>query len=372
MSSTSSCGSPPSGSACARRRCAARGPRGRRPLQRRMRRTRRARRRCSSSSWRRTRRWPSAWLRAASSPSSSTPNGAGPPRCWRAVRKRTAWPSYDRGAAVARPDRAPAADELPVEVDDEELDDAEPTAVEDGDGTPAAESAEENGGPPRTTDPVRLYLREAGAIQLLTREGEVEIAKRIEESNRLLVRAVLGTPHALRYVLALAEPLRAGEVRVRDLVADEGEEDAETEPAAEDLRLRRRFLAQLGRVRRLVAARDALARGLLDRRREHARLAQARARLEARLLGALCGLGLSRRQIERVASGLYAGVERVGRRRAQLQAVERRTGRSAAELLRMTRGLARGGESGEPSRPERAALEHACRELRVPHETLVA
>src|SRR5438876_503292 len=180
--------------------------------------------------------------------------------------------SKDRGAAVARPDRAPAAGELPVEVDDEELDDAEPTAAEDGDGTPAAESAEENGGPPRTTDPVR----------------------------------------------------------------------------------------------------DTLARGLVDRRREHARLAQGRARLEARLLGALCGLGLSRRQIERVASGLYAGVERVGRRRAQLQAVERRTGRSAAELLRMTRGLARGGESGEPCRPERAALEHACRELRVPHETLVA
>ena len=280
--------------------------------------------------------------------------------------------SKDRGAAVARPDRAPVADELPVEVDDEDLDDAEPTAVEDGDGTPTPESAEENGGPPRTTDPVRLYLREAGAIQLLTREGEVEIAKRIEESNRLLVRAVLGTPHALHYVLALAEPLRAGEVRVRDLVVDEVEEDAETEPGAEDVRLRRRFLAQLGRVRRLVAARDALARGLLDRRREHARLAQARARLEARLLGALCGLGLSRRQIERVASGLYAGVERVGRRRAQLQAVERRTGRSAAELLRMTRGLARGGESGEPSCPERAALEHACQELRVPHETLVA
>src|SRR5439155_907459 len=82
-------------------------------------------------------------------------------------------------------------------------------------------AAEETGGPPRTPDPVRLYLREAGAIQLLTREGEVEIAKRIEESNRLLVRAVLGTPHALHYVLALAEPLRAGEVRVRDLVVDE-------------------------------------------------------------------------------------------------------------------------------------------------------
>src|SRR5213594_2415915 len=178
--------------------------------------------------------------------------------------------SKDRGPAVARPDRAPAAGELPVEVDDEDLDDAEPTAVEDGDGTPTPESAEENGGPPRTTDPVRLYLREAVAIQLLTREGEVEIAKRIEESNRLLVRAVLGTPHALRYVLALAEPLRAGEVRVRDLVRDEGEEEVEAEPRDEDVRLRRHFLAQLGRVRRLAAECDSQARALAHSRRGRA------------------------------------------------------------------------------------------------------
>src|SRR5881398_1620357 len=75
---------------------------------------------------------------------------------------------------------------------------------------------------------------EAGLIQLLTREGEAKIAKRIEEGERLLVRAVLGTPHALRYVLALAERLRAGEVRVRDLVRDEGEEEVEAEPRDED------------------------------------------------------------------------------------------------------------------------------------------
>src|SRR5205823_6307480 len=83
-------------------------------------------------------------------------------------------------------------------------------------------------------------------------EGEAKIAKRIEEGERLLVRAVLGTPDALRYVLALAERLRAGEVRVRDLMRDEGEEEVEAEPRDEDVRLRRHFLAQLGRVRPLA------------------------------------------------------------------------------------------------------------------------
>src|SRR5207244_1046410 len=275
----SSCGSPPSGSACARRRCAARGRRGGRRPPRRTSRTRPVPRRPSSSSWRRTRRSPSAWPRAASSPSSSTPNGAGPPRRWRAARKRTAWPSCSPcpaacatgwraacsrsgrtqprtatarsptvsprsaaeasaakrpGITVPRPGRAPEPGALPVEVDDEEIDDAELTAAEDGDGPAAAESVEESveegEGLPRPADPVRVYLREAASIQLLTREGEVEIAKRIEQGEHLLVRAALGTSHALRYVLALAERLRAGEVRVRDLVRDEGEEDAEAEP----------------------------------------------------------------------------------------------------------------------------------------------
>src|SRR5437764_1336484 len=157
-----------------------------------------------------------------------------------------------RKVTVPLRDVTPEAAALPVEVDDEEIDDAEPTAAEDGDG-PATESVEEGEAFPRAADPVRVYLRDAASIQLLTRETEVEIAKRIEAGERLLVRAVLGTPHGLRYVLALAERLRAGEVRGRDLVRDEGEEEVDAEPGDEDVRLRRRLLAQLGRVRRRAA-----------------------------------------------------------------------------------------------------------------------
>src|SRR5947209_6409080 len=279
--------------------------------------------------------------------------------------------SKTREITVPLRDVTPEAAALPVEVDDEEIDDAEPTAAEDGDGPAATESVEEGEAFPRAADPVRVYLRDAASIQLLTREGEVEIAKRIEEGERLLVRAVLGTPHALRYVLALAERLRAGEVRVRDLVRDEGEEEVEAEPRDEDVRLRRHFLAQLGRVRRLAVERDALTRALAHRRRGRPRLVQGRARLEARLLAALCGLGLSRRQIEQVASGLYAALERAAARRIRLQAVEQRTGRSPADLLRLTHGLANGAEGGELPPGQRAALHLACQELGMSREALV-
>src|SRR5438874_108949 len=275
-----------------------------------------------------------------------------------------------REVTVPLRDVTPEAAALPVEVDDEEIDDAEPTAAEDGDGPAATESVDEGEAFPHAADPVRVYLREAASIQLLTREGEVEIAKRIEEGERLLVRAVLGTPHALRYVLALAERLRAGEVRVRDLVRDEGEQDAEAEPGDEEVRLRRHFLGQLGRVRRLAAERDAQARALAHSRRGRARLAQRRAGFEARLLRALCGLGLSRRQIEHMTSGLSASLQRAAARRAHLEAVEQRTGRSPAELLRLTRGLSNGAEGADRPPGQRVALQRACRTVGIPSEAL--
>ena len=278
--------------------------------------------------------------------------------------------SKTREITVPLRDVTPEAAALPVEVDDEEIDDAEPTAAEDGDGPAATESVEEGEAFPRAADPVRVYLRDAASIQLLTREGEVEIAKRIEEGERLLVRAVLGTPHALRYVLALAERLRAGEVRVRDLVRDEGEQDAEAEPGDEEVRLRRHFLGQLGRVRRLAAERDAQARALAHSRRGRARLAQRRAGVEAHLLRALCGLGLSRRQIEHMTSGLHASLQRAAARRAHLEAVEQRTGRSPAELLRLTRGLSNGADGTELPPGQRIALQRACRAVGIPSEAL--
>ncbi len=70
----------------------------------------------------------------------------------------------------------------------------------------------------RTSDPVRMYLREMGQVALLTREGEVEIAKRIEEGENLITEVVLCTPIALNEVVRLGKKLANGEISVADII----------------------------------------------------------------------------------------------------------------------------------------------------------
>jgi len=81
----------------------------------------------------------------------------------------------------------------------------------------------------RTSDPVRMYLREMGQVSLLTREGEVEIAKRIEEGEGLINQVVLRTPIALEEVLALGDELSEGNIGITDLTKDYDEEEGAKE-----------------------------------------------------------------------------------------------------------------------------------------------
>jgi len=72
----------------------------------------------------------------------------------------------------------------------------------------------------KTNDPVRMYLRKMGSVSLLTREGEIEIAKRIEEGELEVIGVLLETDFAVDYILAFEEKVIAGEQNVRDLVKD--------------------------------------------------------------------------------------------------------------------------------------------------------
>ena len=76
----------------------------------------------------------------------------------------------------------------------------------------------------KTNDPVRMYLREMGTVPLLTREGEVEIAKRIERGKLAVIRSISRTPTIARTIIRLGEQLRSGERTIRELVIFQDEE----------------------------------------------------------------------------------------------------------------------------------------------------
>jgi RNA polymerase primary sigma factor len=94
----------------------------------------------------------------------------------------------------------------------------------------------------RTTDPVRMYMREMGSVELLTREGEIEIAKRIEDGLKHMIQAISACPTTIAEILRLAERISKDEMRVDEVVdglvdpnADEDEVmETEVEAAAED------------------------------------------------------------------------------------------------------------------------------------------
>jgi RNA polymerase primary sigma factor len=101
----------------------------------------------------------------------------------------------------------------------------------------------------KTNDPVRMYLREMGTVPLLTREGEVAIAKRIERGKLAVIKSISRTPTIAKRILIMGDQLRAGERTIRELVifSDEEITDEVIQERAEEV------LGQIEEVRRARA-----------------------------------------------------------------------------------------------------------------------
>jgi RNA polymerase primary sigma factor len=85
----------------------------------------------------------------------------------------------------------------------------------------------------RTTDPVRMYMREMGTVELLTREGEIELAKRIEDGIRESIVAIASCPATIGEVLRMMDLVEAEQMRLTDLVVDFIDPNAKDEPLPE-------------------------------------------------------------------------------------------------------------------------------------------
>jgi len=224
----------------------------------------------------------------------------------------------DASTQVKVEDKAPAA-----EAEAEEEAEAEPAP------RPAeAEEEEEDDGYSKTNDPVRMYLRKMGSVSLLTREGEVEIAKRLD------------SPVAIEEILDLGDKLRKQKVRVKEVVKDADDDDEEFDEAFHV----ERVCKIIDKVRKVYKDLEKFDEKTVKRGQSESSKRKAKtqiAGLKQDLLDALQELRLNKKQIDRIVARLKGLVSRIESARREIGEIEHRVGMSERELkktLREARG----------------------------------
>jgi RNA polymerase primary sigma factor len=186
----------------------------------------------------------------------------------------------------------------------------------------------------KTNDPVRMYLREMGTVPLLTREGEVSIAKRIEQGKLAIIKSISRTPKVTQEVLEMGEQLRQGERTVRELVIFTEEEVTDEKLAARQ----RQFLKQVDKVK---AAREVVKK--LETRYKDVAKSEKRKfrRAKWKIMRARVALSRTIRKIEftemvkrRLIDGMKAAVEEVQVRRREIRLIDQKL---LAKTVRGTR-----------------------------------
>jgi RNA polymerase primary sigma factor len=221
-------------------------------------------------------------------------------------------------------------------IGEEEAAEEEEASVEE---EPAVEE-EEFGYPGgvKGNDPVRLYLKEMGAIHLLNREGEVSLAKRIEDGEREIVSAVKGCSIALDDLFHVGDMLKAGEVQVRDVIKDLDEDSTEEEEkAALD-----KVLRIVQRIRKThlsaVEIEQRLRKGRL-REKERQALKARYASLNERVVESIQEIHLKERQIEIIGDKIRRFADRIEAAEIRIRGCCERVRLTERELNRLFREI---------------------------------
>jgi RNA polymerase primary sigma factor len=191
----------------------------------------------------------------------------------------------------------------------------------------------------RVTDPVKMYLREMGMVCLLTREGEVQIAKRIEQGEQEVVDAIIDTPIGIREILDLREKIAQEELRVPD-VLKHLDEDLDEYSSVEEDQEKERLLQLLEEVQQLYEANLKVEEDLHSKRPEGKELEDLERTLRAnkeRTSELLKNLRLERKQVDRIVNKLRDCVERIEQDEGKIERCMIRTGKPAQELRRLFR-----------------------------------
>ena len=207
--------------------------------------------------------------------------------------------------------KIPVSEKKPRQLDSEKSEDEEEEDI-----TPEADSVARGG------DPVKMYLHEMGCVSLLTREGEVEIAKRIEHGEQQVFSVIITCPVTIKEVLALGEKLRKGTIRLKEVIRGfEDEEIPEGDDAAQVervLQLIDEIQSHDEQIRALTAKRDGLKTG--DKKREL--IEKELKRHREQVVACLKNVSLNSNMIDHIASKLRFLVQKLESAEDELRSVE--------------------------------------------------
>jgi RNA polymerase primary sigma factor len=187
----------------------------------------------------------------------------------------------------------------------------------------------------KATDPVRMYLREMGSVSLLTREGEVEIAKKIESGKREVLSIVLTCPMAVKEILNLGGAIKAGKIATREVTNEIDEEEASVE---EEQIQKKRVLDLIERVRRnQEGIRRVLKKKGFSKKKVQAHLKKK----QGETVELLKQINLKDVQIDRIVQKMKQLLGRIEKAENEIRKAEERMGVSVKEartLLRKVKG----------------------------------
>ena len=204
----------------------------------------------------------------------------------------------------------------------------------------------------KTNDPVRMYLREMGTVPLLTREGEVEIAKRIEQGKLAAVKSISRTPTVAKGIIFMGEQLKSRSLNIRDLVPFGGDEELSDERSEARAR---QVLKQIGSVQKaliVVQKLETKLSGILKRDRKKYR------RAKWKMLRAKIALSQKIRRIDFTEAVTRRMIEPIKESVETVQLVQR-------ELDSVSRQLVLKKKRGRLKEDVRKALMRRQREIRA-------
>jgi len=199
---------------------------------------------------------------------------------------------------------------------------AAPEEDAESDATQAREVEEEDGNYTRNNDPARIYLRKMGTFSLLTREGEVELAKRIEDGERRVLQMVLNSTVAIGEILDVGNQLREKKIRVKDVVKDVDEEDIEFDESWHV----ERVCEVIENVRRLHGSMQKVAEKKTSTEVARKKVGDQVATIRQEMIDALLGMRLNKKQIDRIVFLMKGFVTRIHAAEREIVDCEERAG----------------------------------------------